>query len=140
MKTPHTGVLLLIALGLSLAGLAAVVVSDAMRPPSLVWTAVIVANSPVSDGRLVVDAETKRRPTEGCTNGVQADIRRGDAITRLAAPERSLKADGEARYEVSLPDDIAVGAYSVRLRETFNCGGKPEQVESAWVAFEVVTK
>lgn len=134
-------ILPIIGCGFAAAAILATVVgltADAIRTAPLRWDAVDIAHDPVRDGQLVVRARQDRRDTSGCTNNIQADMRAAGVLTRLDAPVRTLAEDGRARYVVALPRDLLPGRYDVRLREVFNCGGRPIMVEAPWLTFTKV--
>jgi len=133
------GFALLMAMGASLAALFAVLVIDYTRPERMTWDALSIPKSPIVGEMLVVKAKTTRLPSEGCTNGFQTDLRRGRGeITRLPVPTRTLSDNGEARYDVVLPPDIAPGVYEVRVRETYRDCGRADSIPSPWLSFEVL--
>ena len=137
MKRINAGLILLVALGASLSSMFAVLLTDYLEPPHLKWETVAVSNAPSPNGSLIVDSVSTRTDATGCTNGFQAEMRGDDgAVVRLPVPSRALSDDGSARYTIVLAD-VAPGEWQVRLRETFNCGGEPEQIETPWIAFEV---
>lgn len=131
-----------IMLGLSAAGLfvlAVVMTADRMKPPPMIFEAVSIVNSPIAKGELLyVVAETRRRDLDGCTNGVQVDVRDlGGAITRLPVPSREI--DGNvSRYDLVVPATVAPGSYGVRIRETWYCGERPRVVETPWLSMTVL--
>lgn len=131
-----------IMLGVALGGLLLIggfLTARAMEPPRLQWEALRVVNAPVAERKLIIEAETMRRDSTECTNGVQADMRdRAGVVTRLPAPVRELQPNGDARYEVALPEDVLPGFYGVRLRESFYCDGRPDTVVAPWLEFQVV--
>jgi len=119
--------------------MAGFILTRAFEPPRLTWVALRVVNAPVADRKLIVQAETKRRDSVQCTNGVQADMRSfSGTITRLPAPVRALQQNGDARYELELPENITAGTYGVRLRESFYCSGSPDSAVAPWLEFQVV--
>ncbi len=130
-------------IGVGTAGLAVLVAAFALavgatRPPALIWESIDVLPDPVNEGQIVVTAVTRRAERAGCTNGIQADMRTpGASVVRLDPPVREAAADGTSNYTVDLPRLTQPGTYQVRLRETFNCGGRPEAVESPWLTFGV---
>lgn len=87
--------------------------------------------------RFTLLAEAHRKPHEHCTNGVQVDIRSvDDVITRLPVPAREINGNMTA-YIIDLPEMIEPGGYGVKVRETFNCGGRPKVEESPWIVLDV---
>lgn len=134
----HPGLILLGILGVALTSLFGVLVSREIQPRRLEWEAVSPSNVPRVGQKLVISAVTRRVESEGCANGFQVDMRRDGKEIRLPAPERTLNGEGVAIYEIVLPDDVQPGAYSARLRETFNCKGRLQIIEAPWIRFEVV--
>lgn len=123
-------------LGLSLAGiiaLGAFFAARASAPPRLVYESVAVKNiTPVSAEVL---SETRRRSTEGCTNGIQADLRANGVIARLPVPLRA-QTPGMSSYALVLPN-LTAGEYEVKVRESFICRGTVRTVETPWLTFRV---
>lgn len=123
-------------LWLSVAGLVALAIfllARAFEPPRVEWKSLRVDT--VYGSTLTIDAETIRRSTDGCSTGVQADLRSGGSITRLSAPVRTLSGD-HSRYDLVLPV-LPEGLHQVQLREIANCGGEPEVNETPWISFWV---
>jgi hypothetical protein len=111
---------------------------NSIKPPKMTWEAVSVENSPAIGEYLLVSGKQRRNESSECSNNFQADMRHdGDTEVRLPVPTRALKDDGAVKYDLVLPPDIEVGVYEIRIRETFNCGGGPEPIETPWMTFEV---
>lgn len=105
----------------------------ATQPPRLTYESLSVRNvTPVS---AEVVATTVRRPIEGCTNGIQADLKAKGVVARLPVPLRA-QTPGRTSYALVLPS-LRSGPYEVKVRESFICPGKVQTVESPWIAFEV---
>ena len=114
--------------------LAGLFVGRALEPARLEWQSVAIQNVTSVSAEFV--ANTRRRPIEGCTNGIQADLRTPDGvIARLPVPLRAQTPDMSS-YALVLPD-LQAGRYETKVRESFICKNTFETIESPWVAFEV---
>lgn len=131
MKKPDLSWVLVGLLATTTAMMAGVMAFSLAEPPKLSWTAVSVENS--GPEAIRITAETIRRDAKGCSNGVQADLRSGETVRRLAAPVRTISGH-QSVYEVSL-DGLRPGRYQVQLREVFSCGGPPEVISAPWLSF-----
>lgn len=139
MKPPSKVDILLGSGVLVLASVIGLLVMIRFEPTPIKFNALEIANSPVAQGEtLNVIAETQRRSSEGCTNGVQVDAR-DDAgvILRMPVPAREM-IDNLSRYAVVIPEKAPVGRYQLRVRETFNCGGPPKIIDAPWLPFEII--
>lgn len=105
----------------------------ATQPPRLVYESLSVQH--VTPASAEVVAVTKRRPSEGCTNGIQADLRSNGVLARLPVPLRT-QAANVSRYALVLPN-LRSGQYEVKVRETFNCGNGARPVETPWLRMTV---
>lgn len=111
---------------------------NSTKPPRMVWESISVENSPEIGGYLIIKGKQRRADAMGCSNNFQADMRHdGEVEVRLPVPTRALRDDGKVKYDIVLPPDILDGLYEVRVRESFNCGGRPEPIESPWLKFTV---
>lgn len=131
-----------VMLGLSVAGMAVLAVflaAQRLQPPPMTFESLEVVNSPVSKSELLyVVAETRRRDLDDCTNGVQVDVRDLDgSVTRLPVPAREIT-DAVSKYSIVLPETTNIGAYGLRIRETWYCGDRPHTVETPWLPIEVL--
>lgn len=120
--------------GLALAGVAVVVGVlgyERLSGPPLTLSAVYVSEA-FPGQSFAIRAEAIRKPSEGCTNGVQVELRSvSNSIIRLPVPAREIDGD-VTEYIVELPKETTPGNYGVKVRETFNCGGSPKVEETPW--------
>lgn len=122
--------------GIAFVGVLMVVVGILYRsfqPPQLAYDSLAIRN--VTPDRAEVVARTTRRPSYGCTNGIQADLRAAGIVTRLPVPLRA-QTSGITSYALVLPS-LRPGAYEVKLRESFICRDSFDTVETPWMAMEV---
>lgn len=124
-------------LGLAVAGLfvlAVVLIAERLKPPPVVFSAYVVTDSPP-----MMIAEAKRRNIDGCSNGIQAEIRdHSGSVTRLPVPARTISG-AFSRYPLVIPADVPRGSYQVHIRETVLCSGEAlETIDTPWLPLKVV--
>lgn len=122
--------------GLAFVGVVIVVASllfKALQPPRLVYDSLSVRNVTPSSAEVV--AQTTRRGSYGCTNGIQAELRADGVTARLPVPLRA-QTPGMTSYALVLPD-LRPGAYEVKVRESFICRDSFDTVETPWIVMEV---
>lgn len=120
--------------GLALVGVAVVVGVlgyERLSGPPLKLSAVYVGEARPGES-FAIRAEAIRGDSEGCTNGVQVELRSvSNSIIRLPVPAREIDGD-VTEYLVELPKETQPGNYGVKVRESFNCGGSPKVEETPW--------
>lgn len=128
----------MLLLGLAVAALITIIVHRFTAPPMMTFDAISTQTKPASAASpFIVKARTPRRDAEGCTNGIQIEVKdaRGE-LTKLQIPPRTI--DGDlSTYSLIIPESLQSGRYALKLRESFYCGGAPEIVEAPWVFIEV---
>ena len=121
--------------GLALVGVAVVVGVlgyERLSGPPLRLSAVYVGEGRAGES-FAIRAEAIRGESDGCTNGVQVELRSSvsNSIIRLPIPAREIDGD-VTEYLVELPKETQPGNYGVKVRESFNCGGSPKVEETPW--------
>jgi len=121
-------------LGVAVALFAYITVRQITAPAPLSFESVATPPVPATPEQPYnVAAQTKRQDTRDCTNGPQADLRDGlGNIIRLPVPARTINED-VSTYALIIPEGTKPGRYGLKLRESFNCHGNPQIVESPWV-------
>lgn len=118
--------------GLACMATGALYLTEAMRRPPVRFEAVTIYQS---DAAQVVVAAEITRDDQGCTNGMQADLRHKDTVTRLPSPQRTENSVGQAFYRVTLPN-VLPGSYQIQIRELSFCPDVRVS-EAPWLTFEV---
>lgn len=114
--------------------LAAALAFRTFEPPKAEW--VSVSSPAIVGNQIIISAEVRRKPIDGCTNGPQMELRRDGAVVRLPVPTRVIRGNlSTYTSELVMP---VQGKYAVRLRESFICPTGTQVIESAWI--EAVAK
>lgn len=113
------------------AGVVGMVAYEHLSSAPLKLEAIYVGDA-IAGETVAIRADAIRRPYDGCTNGVQIELKSvSGSIIRLPVPAREI-AGNVTEYLVEVPKETAAGNYGVKVRETFNCGSAPKVVESPW--------
>lgn len=104
-----------------------------LQPPPLTYDSLSIRNVTTESAEVV--ARTTRRASNGCTNGIQADLRSEGIVTRLPVPLRA-QTRGITSYALVLPS-LRAGVYEIKLRESFICQDSLDTIETPWMALEV---
>lgn len=131
-----------IMLGLSAAGLLAfsgIMIARALEPPPVRFLSLEVVNPRVQSTELLnVVAETERRSTPDCVNGVQIELRDSSgAQTRLPIPAREISGNLSS-YAIVIPEGTTPARYQMLVREIFTCSNSVRQVEAPWLPIEIL--
>ena len=125
-----------VLLSLAVAGmiiLGVFLIMERLKPAAVEFSSFLVIDYPP-----VLIAEAHRRNVDGCSNGIQADIRdNSGSITRLPVPARTI-AGSFSRYPLVIPDGVPAGAYQVHIREIVACPGETLQtIDTPWLPLEI---
>lgn len=125
-------------LGVAVGGFGYITFREMTAPPLLSFESVATPPSPaVPEQPYNVSAQTVRRNSSGCTNGPQADLRDGMGnVIRLPVPARTMS-EAISTYALIVPKGVKPGRYGLKLRESFNCSGRPHIIEAPWVYIQV---
>lgn len=135
MKFPAILSAMIIAVAMGLVALGFVAFRSILAPPPITFDSVAVEDVTPYSARVVAVVERAPLP-DGCTNGIQADVRKfTEPPTRLPVPLRTQDRSGRSVYALVLPQ--LYGRYEVQVRETFLCSDRLRVIKTPWVRMDI---
>ena len=136
IRIPYAAEVMLLFAFIGVLGLGGLILFRTLSQP-VSFESIEVKNSPRAGDLLIVEATVKREPIDGCTNGVQIDVRDQNGVeARYPIPTRQV-AGVFTRYAIVVPEVANVGDHQLRVRETVYCGWWPKTAETPWITFTV---